>query len=186
VPQQAVEAALRLKDRPDPALQVAALSTLRAAPYTPVLGRAVVSLLGSPHAEVRAAAIEYLAGCGDPRGYEALQKHALARAGHGLTGDEADLLGEALARQDKAAALALFTGWLHPHTLLQRVVESPAQRLLHRLAVAGLARVPGEEAEKQLRSFLEKSTGELHQLCLAALVQRRREHRAREGAPHAG
>ena len=66
------------------------------------------------------------------------------------------------------------------------MVESPAQRVLHQLAVAGLARVPGDEAEKQLRAFLEKSTGELHQLCLTALVQRRREQHAREGARHAG
>jgi hypothetical protein len=186
VPQKAVEAALRLKDRPDPALQAAALATLQAAPYTPVLGRAVVALLGSPHVEVRAAAIDYLGGSGDPRAYEALQKQAQSRAGHGLSDDEAERLGEALARQDKTAALTLFTGWLHPHSLLQRVVDSPAQRQLHRVAVAGLARMPGEEAEKQLRSFLEKSTGELHRLCLAALVGRRREQRAREGARHAG
>jgi hypothetical protein len=71
-------------------------------------------------------------------------------------------------------------------SLLQRVVESPAQRILHRVAVAGLARVPGEEAEKELRSFLEKSSGELHQLCLSALVQRRREQRMRAGSGHAG
>jgi hypothetical protein len=186
LPAQALEAALRLKDRPDPRLQVAALEAFAASAYTPVLGRAVVALLGSPFNEVRHAAVEYLAACGDPRAYEALAKHAVARAGHGLTDDEAEHLGEALARQEKAAALALFAEWLHPPSLLKRMVESPAQRLLHQLAVAGLARVPGDEAEQQLRAFLEKSTGDLHQLCLAALVQRRREQHAREGASRAG
>lgn len=185
-PAQAVEAALALKDRPVPALQVAALHALALSAYTPIVGRGVVPLLASAHAEVRSAAVEYLAACGDPRAYEALVKHARERAGHGLTSDEAEELGEALARQDPAKALALFADWLHPHTLLQRVVESPAQKLLHRLAVAGLARVPGEPAEKELRSFLEKSSGELHQLCLTALVQRRREQRTRNGGGHAG
>jgi len=185
-PTQAVEAALALKDHPDPTLQVAALHALARSPYTPVVGRGVVPLLASLHAPVRNAAVAYLAACGDPRAYEALVKHVRERAGHGLTSDEAEGLGEALARQDPADALALFADWLHPHTLLQRVVESPAQKLLHRVAVAGLARVPGEEAEKELRSFLEKSSGELHQLCLSALVQRRREQRAREGSGHAG
>lgn len=186
LPAQALEAALRLKDRPDPRLQVAALEAFAASAYTPALGRAASALLGSPFPEVRHAAVEYLAACGDPRAYEALAKHAVARAGHGLTDDEAEHLGEALARQEKAAALALFTEWLHPPSLLKRMVESPGQRLLHQLAVAGLARVPGDEAEQQLRAFLEKSTGDLHQLCLAALVQRRREQRAREGASRAG
>lgn len=182
LPGPALEAALRLKDRPDPRLQVAALEAFAASAYTSVLGRAASALLGSPFPEVRHAAVEYLAACGDPRAYEALAKHAVARAGHGLTDDEAEHLGEALARQDQAAALALFTEWLHPPSLLKRMVESPAQRLLPKLAVAGLARVPGDEAEQQLRAFLEKSTGDLHQLCLAALVERRREQRGREGA----
>ncbi len=185
-PARALEAALRLKDRPDPRLQVACIAALAASPFTPNLARTVVALLGSPFDEVRRAAVEYLGACGDARAYEALAKHATARAGHGLTDDEAEQLGEALARQEAASALALFTEWLHPPSLLQRMVESPSQRLLHRLAVAGLARVPGEEAERTLRSFLEKSTGDLHQLCLAALVQRRREQRAREGAPRVG
>ncbi len=186
LPAQALEAALLLKDRPDPRIQVAALLAFSASPFTPVLGRTVVALLGSPFDEVRHAAVDYLAACGDPRAYEALAKHAGTRAGHGLTADEAEHLGEALARQDVASALALFGAWLHPTSLLGRMVESPAQRVLHQLAVAGLAHVPGAEAEKQLRAFLEKSTGDLHQLCLTALVQRRREQHAREGTPHAG
>ena len=185
-PAQAASAALALMDRPDPALQVAALGALALSPYTPAGGRAVVARLASPYPEVRTAAIAYLADCGDPRAVEALVKHAQERAGHGLTNDEAEGLGEALARQDPARALALFADWLHPHTLLQRVVESPAQRVLHRLAVAGLGRVPGEAAEKELRTFLEKSSGELHQLCLQALVQRRREQRVRDAGAHVG
>jgi hypothetical protein len=187
LPAQALEAAMRLKDRPVPGVQVAALQAFAASPYTPVLGRTVVAMLASPFDEVRHAAIDYLAGCGDSRAYEALAKHALARAGHGLTADEAEQLGEALARQDAEAAIALFTGWLHPQaSLLKRALESTTQRMLHHLAVAGLAHVPGEQAEKELRSFLEKSTGELHQLCLAALVQRRREQVARSGGRRAG
>ena len=185
-PAQAAPAALALLDRPDPALQVAAAGALALSPYTPAGGRAIVALLASPYAEVRSAAVEYLAACGDARAYDALVRHAQERAGHGLTNDEAEGLGEALARQEPARAIALFADWLHPHTLLQRVVESPAQRVLHRLAVAGLGRVPGEEAEKELRTFLEKSSGELHQLCLAALVQRRREQRGRDGGSHVG
>jgi hypothetical protein len=186
LPAVALDAALSLKARPVPAVQVAALGAFAASPYTAVLGRTVVAMLASPFDEVRHAAIEYLASCGDPRAYEALAKHALARAGQGLTADEAEHLGEALARQDAATALALFAGWLQPPSLLHRMVEGPSQRMLHRLAVAGLARVPGEEAEKHLRAFLERSTGDLHQLCLAALVQRRREQVARSGGRRAG
>jgi hypothetical protein len=184
VPEQAVEAALRLKDRPDPALQTAAICALAGVPYTPVLGRAVVGLLASPHATVRAAAVGYLSASTDLRARDALVKHAQARAGHGLSDEEAESLGEALARQDGASALAVFAEWLHPSTLLGRVVESPGRRMLHRVALAGLAKLPAAEAEHQLRAFLEKSSGELHQLCLSALVQRRREQRAR-GTSHA-
>jgi hypothetical protein len=176
---------LRLKDRPDPRLQVAALEAFSRAPFTAHLGRAAVALLGSPFDPVRRAAVDYLASCGDPRAYEALAKHATARAAHGFEEGEAEHLGEALARQDPAGALALFGAWLHPPSLLKRMVESPAQRALHYLAVAGLAHVPGEAAESQLRAFLQKSTGELHQLCLTALVQRRREQHAREEAHRA-
>jgi hypothetical protein len=186
LPEQAAEAALRLKDRPDPRLQVAALAAFSASAYTPALARTVVALLGSPYGEVRHAAVDYLAAHRDPRAYEALTRHAVARAGHGLTDDEAEHLGEALSRQDPPAALSLFLDWLPPPSRLKQLVESPAQKMLHRLAVAGLARVPGAEAENALRSLLERSTGDLHQLCLSALVQRRREQRAREGAPCAG
>ncbi len=182
-PNLAVEAALRLKDRSDPALQAAAISTLASTPYTPALGRVVAGLLGSPHPSVREQAVEYLAASNDPRARDVIAKHAESRAGHGLTNDEAEALGEALARQGDAGALALFTEWLYPHSLLGRVVESPARRILHRLAVAGLAKLPAVEAEQHLRAFLEKSSGELHQLCLIALVQRRREQRAREVQP---
>ncbi len=180
VPHQAVEAALRLKDRADPALQAAAISALAETPYTPALGRVVAGLLASPHPCVREKAVEYLAASNDPRAGDVIARHAASRAGHGLTNDEAESLGEALARQGGAGSLPLFTAWLHPHSLLGRVVESPGQRMLHRLAVAGLAKLPAAEAEQHLRAFLEESSGELHHLCLIALVQRRREQRARE------
>jgi nucleoid-associated protein YgaU len=179
-PHLAVEAALRLKDRADPALQAAAISALAETPYTPALGRVVAGLLASPHPCVREKAVEYLAASNDPRAGDVIARHAESRAGHGLTNDEAESLGEALARQGGAGSLPLLTAWLHPHSLLGRVVESPSQRMLHRLAVAGLAKLPTAEAEQHLRAFLEESSGELHHLCLIALVQRRREQRARE------
>lgn len=187
LPELAVDAALKLKDRSEPALQLAAARTLGAASFTPAIGRALVQSLSSKLPEVRSAALESLAAFRDPRVQEALVKHAQERSGKGMTDEEAELVGEALARQDPAAAFSLFSDWLHPRTMLQRVVESPGQRRLHRVAVAGLARLPGEEPEKVMRWFLGKCTGDLHQFCLAALVQRRREQqRARAEGGHAG
>jgi hypothetical protein len=184
-PAQAGVAALALASRPDPRLQLAALRALVRLKQPAEVNGAVAPLLESPDTEVRTAAIECLAACRGDGGFDALVAYAQGRAGHGLTNDEAALVGDALARVDPSAALALFVDWLHPHGLLQRVMESPARRLLHRAAVAGLARVPGEDAERELRAFLEKSSGELHQLCLTALVERRRAQRARDATAHA-
>ncbi len=108
-------------------------------------------------------------------------RHVQERAARGLSSEEAEALGGVLASLNPEAAYRLFSDWLHPRTLLQRVVESPSQRLLHWTAVSGLGRLPGAEAEKLLRWFLDKCSGDLHQLCLATLVQRRREQRQRDG-----
>lgn len=187
LPELAVDAALKLKDRSEPPLQLAAARALGAASFTPAIARALVQSLSSKHPEVRSAAVESLAAFRDPRVQEALVRHAQEHSGKGMTEEEAELLGEALARQDPSAALGLFSDWLHPRTMLERVASSPGQRLLHRVAVAGLARLPGEEPEKVMRWFLGKCTGDLHQFCLAALVQHRREQqRARSEGGHAG
>lgn len=180
-PQQALEAALQLKDRPDPELQLTVVRVLEGAVDTAPVARALLGLLAARDERVRAAAATALGASRDPRVFEAMARHVQERASHGLSGDEAEALGGVLASLDPEAAYRLFADWLHPRTLLQRVVESPSQRLLHWTAVSGLGRLPGAEPEKLLRWFLDKSSGDLHQLCLATLVQRRREQRLKDG-----
>jgi hypothetical protein len=185
-PEQAPAAALKLLARGDAGLQSMAVAKLAQMPYSSPIGRAVVHLLATPDADVRDAAVRYLGDHPDPRAHEALVRHIQERAGGALTDAEADTLGETLARQDAGASLDLFATWLQPRGLLQRVVESSTQRHLHRAAIAGLAGLPGEEPETLLRSFLGQSSGDMHQVCLAALVQRRRRQRERAGVPDVG
>ncbi len=180
-PQQAVEVALQLKDQPDPELQLAVVKVLAGAVDQAPAARAVLALLGASDERVRTAAAAALSASRDPRVFDALARHVQERAHHGLETDEAEALGAVLAGLDPQAAYRLFSDWMHPRTFLQRVVESPSQRLLHWTAVSGLGRLPGEEPEKLLRWFLGRSSGDLHQLCLAALVQRRRDQRQRDG-----
>jgi len=180
-PQQAVEAALQLKDQPDPELQLAVVKVLAGAVDQAPVARAVLALLGASDERVRTAAVAALSASRDSRVFDALARHVQERAHHGLETDEAEALGAVLAGLDPEAAYRLFSDWMHPRTFLQRVVESPSQRLLHWTAVSGLGRLPGEEPEKLLRWFLGRSSGDLHQLCLAALVQRRRDQRQRDG-----
>lgn len=180
-PQQALDAALQLKDRPDPELQLTLVRVLEGAVETAPVARALLGLLAARDERVRAAAATALGASRDPRVFEAMARHVQERAAHGLSGEEAEALGGVLASLNPEAAYRLFSDWLHPRTLLQRVVESPSQRVLHWTAVSGLGRLPGAEPEKLLRWFLDKSSGDLHQLCLATLVQRRREQRQKDG-----
>lgn len=185
-PRLACEAALALDDQGDGELQLARLDVLGASLEQPAAARAVLALLGSADERVRGAAGAVLAAARDPRLFEALARHVQERAGHGLGAEEAEALGAVLAGLAPAAALGLFGEWLQERALLQRVVASPAQRLLQRAALAGLQKLPGDEAERLLREYLARSSGELHQLCLAALVKRRRGQRPPGEGPHAG
>lgn len=185
-PQQALEAALQLKDRPDAELQLAVVKVLSESVDQAPVARALLGLLAAPDERVRTAAVAALSASRDTRVFDALARHLQERAQHGLDTDEAEALGAVLAGLNPEAAYRLFSEWLHPRTFLQRVVESPSQRLLHWTAVSGLGRLAGEEAEKLLRWFLGRSSGDLHQLCLAVLVQRRREQRQKGVGQHDG
>lgn len=174
IPARLTEAALLLKDVPDPALQLDLLQALRSAPYDPALGRAALRLLASETVDVALAAAEYLAAQGEPRAFDALVRRV------GESGDTRllDGLGRALAELRPEAAEELFASWLEPKGLLGRSLEGAGRRAQQWAAVTGLARLPGEAPERVLRAFLKHSGGDLHQHCLAQLVERRRASQA--------
>lgn len=184
LPDRATDAALLLKDVPDPELQLELLRALQGGSYSSQAGRTVLRLLASGTPEVVLGAAEYLAAHGEQRAFDSIARR-LQEAGAQLDTELAGALGAALARLAPQPAQALFVDWLSPRGLLGRIVDSPARRAQQWAAVSGLARLPGDEAEQALRAFLPKSSGDLHRHCLALLVERRRSTQA-AGAPGGG
>jgi hypothetical protein len=173
LPSRLTEAALLLKDVPDPQLQLDLLHALRGAPYDPALGRAALRLLSAQTVDVALSAAEYLSAAREPRAFEACVRRLGEAGAHGeprlLAG-----LGRAMAELRPDASEELFALWLEPRGLLGRSLEGSTRRAQQWAALSGMARLPGETPERVLRAFLEHSSGDLHQHCLAALVERRR------------
>jgi hypothetical protein len=86
---------------------------------------------------------------------------------------EAEALGRALAELAPIPASRHFAGWLRPKGRFLVGVSAKARRLQW-AAVAGMAALPGAEAERQLQALAEEAEAELRQHCLAALARRRK------------
>jgi HEAT repeat protein len=131
----------------------------------------VAALLQDPSSAVRLQAIALLARRGDQGAVEPLRR-ALVQ-GEREPG-ELEALGRALAAVAPIAASRLLGGWLRPKG---RFLMGPGaqERRLQWAAVAGMAAVPGDEAERQLAALAEDAPEELRRHCLAALARRREE-----------
>jgi hypothetical protein len=179
LPEKALEVALELTHHSDLSVVSEAFRRLEKAPAGPRIARVLIRMMDSPHEEIRMRVLRLLARRNEAAVFEPLVRSAEGRAPKGIPTDEAELLGQTLARLAPSAALPLFKGWLRPKGLVGRFVESPGQRLLEWIAVSGIGELPGEEAEKTLRETSAKANPDLRRHCLATLARRRHG-----GAPH--
>jgi uncharacterized protein YjeT (DUF2065 family) len=169
-PDRAREVARRLLGQEDEGLRLEGLAALeRAAGEIPLA--AVAALLADRSGAIRLRAAEVLGRRGDESAVEPVLRALEAQAER--SPPELEALGRALAELAPIPASRHFAAWLQPTARFLRGL-SPQQRRLQWAAVAGLAVIPWEEAERKLQALAEDSKDELRRHCLAALAQRRR------------
>jgi len=167
-PAGSVEAALTLVGRPEMEVQLEAVRVLDAADYSGRVGRALVGALASGFPEVRAQALATLVKRREARAFDALAER-VRRCASDLSAAESRASGEGLARLDPTRARALFREWVRPSGLLGRL--SPAQTALRWVAVAGLALLPGADAEELLGWLSRHAADDLARQSGAALAR---------------
>lgn len=168
-PERALEVARLLLQQKSEALRLEGLESLARAPGEVPLGP-VTGLLDDPSEGIRLKAAEVLGRRGDEAAIEPIL-HALEAKDRSLR--EAEALGLALTEIAPIAASRRFAEWLRPKTRFL-VGLSAQQRRLQWAAVAGMAAVPGADAERQLHELAQAGDEELRKHCLAALARRRR------------
>ncbi len=169
-PALCLEAAAVLADRPEVDVQLAVVHALDALAAQPP-PRVIQSLLGSPSIEVRLAALDHVARRGIRSVFPALLAK-ITRAGQAMEQREADAYAIALAEGDGSHALETFRDWIRPRGLF--AVLTPVQAQLMHAALAGLARVPGEDAEALIKQVAERGGGGMQAAALMAMRERRR------------
>lgn len=169
MPERAVEIARLLLQQGDLELRLEGLETLLQAPGELPTGP-VAALLDDPAERMRLKAAEVLGRRGDE---EALEPLSRALAEGERTPREVEGLGRALAGVAPIRAARLFAEWVQPRARFL-VGPNAQQRRLQWAAVAGLAVLPGAEAERQLHALAEAATDDLRRHCLAALALRRK------------
>ncbi len=177
-PDKALVAAAELVAHPEEELQLEVVRLLSGAPRSSQATELLLRTLASPFEKVRLATLEQVAVRHEARAFDPLVKYA--EASEKLSVAESTAVGETLARLVPSTAQTLFAGWVKPKgSLLRRVVETPAQRQLQFVAVAGLGALRGEEPEQLIRELSARADEELKQHCVAVMVKRRREGRGR-------
>lgn len=174
-PDRTVDIVSSVADRPSPDLQLEALGLLDGAPMGPASLRILSQYLSSTHEVVRIRTLALVSR----RGLRALYGPILERVkreGLRLSEAEGTAAGEALVRADPAKAFDQFREWATPPRFFQFV--PPGQKMLHWVAVSGLAFIPLDDAEKLIQGVAKQADNEsnaaLGRHCVAMMVKRRR------------
>lgn len=165
-------AAKGLVHRSDHNVQLAVLSAIEAMPNGPDPVRLLVQLGLSGAEDVRPKALAILAARRSTDAFAPLLTKLKREASARLSNAEAETLGQTLIAIDTNYALTAFREWCRPRGLLAGVL--PGHARLQRAAVAGLANMPGEEAETLIRAVSDKAGSELQEFCTQVMVRRRR------------
>lgn len=175
----AAEEAARSKDG---AVQLQALKLLGAVAFSPETARALRHLVESPVESVRVAALPVMAERGGPRVTTTFVAHA-EKGAESLSDAEATATGRAIASSSPRAALDTFRGWLETKGggLLGRLVKMPAPPALQRVALAGLERIGGPEADELLALLAEKGAAAVATGAEAAIARRQGDGGAQGG-----
>ena len=160
-PNAARQAAMEATRSDEEAVQLEALRQLQATELTPEIARALRHLVESSAERVRLSALPFMAERGKARALPTLVAHAEKRH-ESLSPAEAEATGRALATSSPRGALDTFKGWLEIKgggLLGRKTLGAPAT--LQRVALAGLERVGGEEADELLDRLAEKGEDEV-------------------------
>jgi hypothetical protein len=172
LPERALDAALELAGHSDASVVHEALRRFEKAPANPRVARTLAHLLASGREDVRLRALDLISRRRERAAFTSVAEHAERRAVADLSAREADLIGRTLARLAPDSTLSLFEAWLRPKGLVGRWVDASGTRMVQRVMIAGLAAVPGAEAEALLREVAEKCEGDLRRHALDALGRR--------------
>jgi hypothetical protein len=151
----ALQAAVEATTSEEEPVQLEALRQLQAAEFTPEIARAVRHLVESSSERVRLSSLPVMAEKGKARVLPTLVAHAEKRHAS-LSTAEAEVTGRALATSSPRGALDTFKGWLELKgggLLGRKTLPAPAS--VQRVALAGLERIGGEEADELLLRVAE-------------------------------
>ena len=181
-PTARVEAAFELVEQPDEALQLELLAVLTDAPKGLRLARALQALMKSPHEAVRIRATQLLGAVGGAKAIPLLAEQAKSRAAAGMSYDEADAVGCAMAIASVSDSLPALLEWSGSRSGLRSFLsrlrkDAPDERCLMFVAVAGLELCPGEEAEAAIEGVMARAGADVDLIdrCRRALSTRRGE-----------
>ena len=154
-------------------VELGCLRILNGGAITPTVARVLTVLLGSAHPEARAAALGVVARRRVQDAFHAVLDRVKRDGLGGLSPDEADAYGEALAGADPDLALGVFRDWIKPKGFFAAMVPP----MLRWVAVSGLVNIIGPEAEDLIKVASEKGGAELARHCTDCMVRRRRTAR---------
>ena len=160
-PPASLQAAMEATTSDEEPVQLEALRQLRAAELTPEIARALRHLVESSSERVRLSALPVMAERGKARVLPTLVAHAEKRHAS-LSVAEAEATGQALVASSPRGALDTFKGWLEMKgggLLGRKSMDAPAT--LQRVALAGLERIGGEEANELLDRLAEEGEDEV-------------------------
>jgi hypothetical protein len=173
-PAAARQAAMGATTSAEEAVQLEALRQLQGVELTPEIARALRHLVESSVERVRLSALPVMAERGKARVMPTLVAHAEKRHAS-LSTAEAEATGRALATSSPRGALDTFKGWLEVKgggLLGRKTLEAPPA--LQRVALAGLERIGGEEADELLDRLVEKGQDEVATEAQLVVQKRRR------------
>ena len=180
-PDKALEAARQYSVRPaadrDLDVELGCLRILEGGAVTPTVAKVLIVLVGSIHAEARNAALAVVGRRKVQPAFAAVLERVKREGLRGLSHDEADAYGEALAGADPEQAFASFRDWIKPKGFFAAL----APPMLRWVAVSGLVHLPGTEAEDLIKIASDKGGADLQQHCTECMVRRRRTARASAG-----
>jgi len=171
----AIQVAADLVTSKEPEIQFECLRILEPAAYSPEIGRALTNALMAPSEEVRLRALRLLVLQRETRSFDKVVTLVQERSSTDLQPLEGTALGEAMTHLNTEEAMGFFKSWVKPPKFLFIFSRpQPGQTMLRWCAVAGLALVPGDDAEKLLRWLAKRAGAELYQHCMKALARQRR------------
>lgn len=181
-PQQASEVIAHVASGDDIELQLEFLTLARHNPMGSQARSLLVHLLHAPSEEVRVRALDIIVALGEAGAFLPVVRHAEARVKSGASEAELEAVGQALAGLSTERALAQFQQWCTGGGFLSRWIKT--EQPLRRVSAAGLALIPGDDAERLLQSLVDQGAEADARAARKAMTQRKHHAnlKAREAA----